>query len=54
VFRLVDGRAVLTPVVLGAAGPEAIEIREGLEPGARILADPPAGIADGGPVVPAG
>jgi RND family efflux transporter MFP subunit len=54
VFRLVDGRAVLTPVVLGAAGPEAIEIREGLAPDARILADPPAGIADGAAVVPAG
>ena len=53
VFRLDEGRARLTPVVLGAAGPMAIEVREGLAAGARILADPPAGLANGASVVPA-
>ncbi len=47
VFRVIDGRARLTPVELGAVGPAAIEIRSGLDENARLISDPPAGLADG-------
>jgi len=46
VFRLLDGRARLTPVELGASGPTAIEIRSGLDDAASLVADPPAGLED--------
>jgi len=51
VFRVVDGLARQTPVTLGAVGPTAIEVREGLEADARLVADPPSGLADGAAVV---
>jgi RND family efflux transporter MFP subunit len=51
VFRLVDGHARRTPVETGATGPAAIEIRSGLDDNARLIADPPATLADGDPVV---
>jgi len=47
VFRIIDGRARRTPVELGAVGPAAIEIRSGLDETAKLIADPPAGLADG-------
>ena len=50
VFRVVDGHARLTPVELGAVGPSAIEIRSGLEDGAKLIADPPASLSDGAAV----
>ena len=47
VFRIVDGRARLQPVVLGARNGSLAWIREGLTPGARVVIYPPAGVADG-------
>lgn len=51
VFRLVDGRARLTPVELGASGPTAIEIRNGLADATPLIADPPGGLEDGSAVI---
>lgn len=51
VFRLVDGHAKRTPVELGAVGAAAIEIRTGLDDTMPLLADPPAGLADGAAIV---
>lgn len=54
VFRLVDGRALRTPVELGAAGPTALEIRAGLTDTTAIIANPPASLADGAAVAKGG
>ena len=54
VFRMVDGRALKTPVELGAAGPTAIEIRAGLTDTTPIIANPPANLADGAAVATGG
>ena len=51
VFRVIDGRARRTPVELGAVGTAAIEIRAGLDDGMALVADPPAGLADGVAIV---
>ncbi len=51
VFRLVDGHARRTPVELGAARTASIEICAGLEEGAMLVANPPATLADGDPVL---
>ncbi len=51
VFRLLDGRARLTPVELGASGPTAIEIRTGLPDATPLIADPPGGLEDGTAVI---
>ncbi len=51
VFRLVDGHAKRTPVELGAVGAAAIEIRTGLDDAMALVADPPAGLADGAAIV---
>ncbi len=52
VFRVQDGIARRTPVTLGAEGPEATEIREGLAADATVIADPPDRLSDGGRVRP--
>ena len=47
VFQVKDGRTERTNVVLGATGPDAIQIRSGLPPNATILAQPPDGLTSG-------
>jgi HlyD family secretion protein len=45
-FRLVDGRAVRTPVEVGHRGSDGVEILAGLEPGAEVLLYPGERIDD--------
>ena len=52
VFRVVGGRAVLTPVEVGLKNDEWAEILKGLENGQRIVADPKNEIQDGTRVEP--
>ncbi len=47
VFRVQDGVARRTPVMLGAEGPETTEIRAGLPDHATVIADPPDRLGDG-------
>jgi HlyD family secretion protein len=47
VFRIEDGRARLTPVRTGISGGGAVEIREGLTAGARLVVHPDREMADG-------
>jgi hypothetical protein len=46
VFVVRDGVARLTPVRLGALHGEAVEVREGLEETALVVANPPRGLED--------
>lgn len=50
VFRIVAGKAVLTPVVTGLEGEDAIEIREGLAAGDQVIDAPGNTLTDGAPV----
>lgn len=52
VFRVKDGRAVLTPVEAGPSDENYRSIRRGLEPGSRVIVYPGTGIADGSRVQP--
>jgi membrane fusion protein (multidrug efflux system) len=47
VFRVQDGRAARTEVKLGAEGPAAVEVLDGLAADATILAAPPDTLTDG-------
>lgn len=45
---VLDGAMVRrVPVALGVQGPLRVEVRAGLEPGMRVVTDPPAALADG-------
>jgi RND family efflux transporter MFP subunit len=45
---VLDGAMVRrVPVALGVQGPLRVEVRAGLEPGMRVVSDPPAALADG-------
>lgn len=52
VFRVVDGKAQRVNVAVGAAGAEAVELRDGLGAEEKVIADPPPGTADGNRVRP--
>jgi RND family efflux transporter MFP subunit len=52
VFVLTDGRAVARKVTIGAIGAGKAEVREGLNAGEIVLADPPARVGDGQRVRP--
>jgi RND family efflux transporter MFP subunit len=47
VWVVENGRAHQRKVVSGAAGAEAVEIVQGLEPGATLILNPPAALRDG-------
>ena len=47
VWRVIDGRAVRTPVTVGAAGPQAVEIRAGLAAADAVVAGPASRLAAG-------
>ena len=51
VFRVVDGRAALTEVALGARTPGQVEIVKGLKPGERVVTDGQIKLQDGVPVI---
>lgn len=51
VYRLdEDGRARLTPVVIGRQAGTRAEVLEGISPGAMVVLFPPASLTDGSPV----
>jgi membrane fusion protein (multidrug efflux system) len=50
VFRVIDGRAVLTEVALGARSPGQVEIVRGVKPGERVVTDGQMRLQDGVPV----
>lgn len=52
VLRVVDGRARRTPVGIGAAGAEAVEVRSGLDEGDSIVVSGAERVADGQRVLP--
>ncbi len=47
VFRIIDGKAVLTPVVTGLEGEDTVEIKEGLAAGQQVIDAPGNDLADG-------
>lgn len=47
VFRIVDGRARLTPVEIGRRAGLAVQVRAGLEPGEQVVSHPDDRIHDG-------
>jgi RND family efflux transporter MFP subunit len=47
VFVAQDGKAHRVPVQAGATSADTVEIRDGLDDSARVIADPPAGLTDG-------
>jgi membrane fusion protein (multidrug efflux system) len=51
VFRVVDGRAALTEVALGARTPGQVEIVKGLKPGEMVVTDGQIKLQDGVPVM---
>jgi membrane fusion protein (multidrug efflux system) len=51
VFRVVDGRAALTEVALGARTPGQVEIVKGLKPGELVVTDGQIKLQDGVPVM---
>jgi len=51
VFRVVDGRAALTEVALGARSPGQVEIVKGLKPGEMVVTDGQIKLQDGVPVM---
>ncbi len=51
VFRVVDGKAALTEVALGARTPGQVEIVKGLKPGERVVTDGQIKLQDGLPVM---
>lgn len=50
VFRVVDGKAVMTPVKLGLRRPGQVEILDGLNPGDQVVTDGQLKIRDGAAV----
>jgi membrane fusion protein (multidrug efflux system) len=50
VFRIVDGRAVRTEVVLGSRKPGVVEIVQGVAPGERVIVQGLQKVRDGTPV----
>lgn len=50
VFTIEQGRARRQPVRLGVQGPAMVELREGIGAGVMVIANPPAGLADGAAV----
>jgi len=50
VYRLVDGKAKRTPVVIGLIGPSEVEIVSGLSEGDRVILPGAAPLSDGQPV----
>jgi membrane fusion protein (multidrug efflux system) len=50
VFRVVDGKAALTEVALGARSPGQVEIVKGLKPGELVVTDGQIKLQDGVPV----
>ncbi|MGH8696853.1 MAG: efflux RND transporter periplasmic adaptor subunit [Burkholderiales bacterium] len=50
VFRVVDGRAALTEVALGARSPGQVEIVKGVKPGELVVTDGQIKLQDGVPV----
>lgn len=51
VFRVVDGRAALTEVVLGARTPGQVEVVKGLKAGEQVVTDGQMKLQDGAPVM---
>jgi membrane fusion protein (multidrug efflux system) len=51
VFRVVDGKAALTEVALGARTPGKVEIVKGLKPGELVVTDGQIKLQDGTPVM---
>ena len=51
VFRVVDGKAALTEVALGARSPGQVEIVKGLNPGELVVTDGQIKLQDGVPVM---
>lgn len=47
VFRISDGKALLTPVVIGLEGEDSVEILEGLTAGDQVIDAPGNDLADG-------
>lgn len=47
VFRIVDGKAVLTPVVTGLEGEDTVEVTDGLAAGEQVIDAPGNELADG-------
>lgn len=50
VYRVVDGKALLTPVTTGARGPGEVEIVKGLTPQDTVVVDGQIKLQDGAPV----
>jgi hypothetical protein len=50
VFTVQEGKAKLTPVVLGAPFGTGFELKDGPPPGTKVIKDPPAALTDGQPV----
>ena len=50
VFVVQEGKAKLTPVILGAPFGTGFELREGPTPGTKVIKDPPATLTDGQPI----
>jgi len=50
VFVVVEGRAKLVPVALGAPFGGGFELKDGPTPGTKVIKDPPATLTDGQPV----
>jgi membrane fusion protein (multidrug efflux system) len=50
VFRVIDGKAVLTEVAVGARSPGQVEIVRGVKPGERVVTDGQMRLQDGVPV----
>ncbi len=51
VFRVMDGKAALTEVALGARSPGQVEITKGLKPGELVITDGQLKLQDGTPVM---
>lgn len=50
VFTVQEGKARLTPVVLGAPFGGGFELRDGPVPGTKVIKDPPQSLTDGQPI----
>lgn len=46
-YRIIDGRAQLTPVELGIGNPEQVQIRQGLKTGDLVVISPPKDLKSG-------
>jgi HlyD family secretion protein len=51
-YRVVDGRAQLTPVELGIGNPEQVQVTKGIEAGDIVLGSPPNSLVAGSKVTP--